>query len=117
MSLDRGRRAQTRDPRVALALPLDLEAAAARGAADEGEAQEGEGLRLAEPARSTSGRRVTAELDRAASQPDPPPTSRRFPRRRPRPQPRARSRPPPPPAAAKLMYGKPAWLRCWSSSR
>src|SRR3954452_20485905 len=65
MSLDRGRRAQTRDPRVAPALPLDLEAAAARGAADEGEAQEGEGLRLAEPARSTSGRRVTAELDQA----------------------------------------------------
>src|SRR3954451_787810 len=116
MSLDRGRRAQTRDPRVAPALPLDLEAAAARGAADEGEAQEGGGLRLAEPARSTSGRRVTVELDRAASQPAPP-TSRRVPRRRPRPQPRARSRPPPPPAAAKLMYGKPAWLRCWSSSR
>src|SRR4051794_6376613 len=72
MSLDRGRRGQTRGPRGAPALPLGLGTAAARGAADEGEAQEGEGLRLAEPARSTSGRRVTVELDRAASQPAPP---------------------------------------------
>src|SRR5690349_6175994 len=58
-------RPEPRPHAVAPALPLDLEAATARGAADEGEAQEGEGLRLAEPARSASGRRTTAELDQA----------------------------------------------------
>src|SRR3982751_369083 len=50
---------------VAPGLPLEQEASLAGSAADEGEAQEGEGLRLAEPAPGASGRRLAAELDQA----------------------------------------------------
>src|ERR671928_1444749 len=45
------------------ALPLKLEAAAAGSAADEGEAQEAEGLRLAKAPPRPVRRRVAAELD------------------------------------------------------
>ena len=48
---------------VASALPVDQEFAGARLAADEGEAQEVEGLRLAEPAPLPVGRREAAKLD------------------------------------------------------
>ncbi len=48
---------------IASALPFDQELAGARLAADEGEAQEVEGLRLAEPALRAFGRRMAAELD------------------------------------------------------
>ena len=50
---------------VAAALPMDLEVAPAGLAADEGEAQEVEGLRLAKPAPRALGRREAAELDQA----------------------------------------------------
>src|SRR3712207_8931756 len=46
-------------------LPLQQEGAAAADAADEGEAQEVEGLRLAEPAPGAPGRGEAAELDQA----------------------------------------------------
>ena len=50
---------------VAPALPVDQEFAGAAFAADEGEAQEAEGLRLAEPALRALGHRKAAELDQA----------------------------------------------------
>ena len=46
-------------------LPLEQEVALTGFAADEGKAQEVEGLRFAEPALRASGRRVAAELDQA----------------------------------------------------
>src|SRR5580704_7197399 len=56
---------QFRPHAVAPGLPLDEELAPARLAADEGEAQEVEGLRLAEPALLAVRRREAAELDQA----------------------------------------------------
>ena len=50
---------------VAAGFPLEREAPAARSSADEGEAQEVEGLRLAKPAPISSFRRKAAELDQA----------------------------------------------------
>ena len=50
---------------VAPGFPFDEELAATRLAADEGEAQEVEGLRLAEPAPLAVRRREAAELDQA----------------------------------------------------
>src|ERR687891_1985893 len=50
---------------VASRLPFDQEAAPTALAADEGEAQEVEGLRLAETALGASGRRMAAELEQA----------------------------------------------------
>src|SRR4051812_40603941 len=50
---------------VAPGLPFEQEAPLAGSAADEGEAQEGEGLRLAEPALGASGRSKAAKLDQA----------------------------------------------------
>src|SRR5918996_6140823 len=50
---------------VASGLPMDQEAPPTALAADEGEAQEGEGLRFAEPAPGAPCRRMAAELDQA----------------------------------------------------
>src|SRR5690349_21564670 len=50
---------------VAAGLPLEQEGAPSTAAADEREAQEGEGLRLAEPALRAPRRRVAAELEQA----------------------------------------------------
>jgi hypothetical protein len=50
---------------VAPALPVDQELAVTGLAADEGEAQEVEGLRFAEPTLLAIGRRMAAELDQA----------------------------------------------------
>ena len=50
---------------VASGLPLELEVSSTRFAADEGEAQDSEGLRFAEPASFTVGRRMTTKLDQA----------------------------------------------------
>jgi hypothetical protein len=48
---------------VAAGFPVDQEVAPARGAADEGEAQEGEGFRLAEAAPLAVSGRMAPELD------------------------------------------------------
>src|SRR3954451_8395052 len=48
---------------VPAGFPVDQEVAPARGAADEGETQESEGLRLAEAAPLAVARRIAAELD------------------------------------------------------
>src|SRR4051812_22213966 len=48
---------------VAAGFPVDPEVAPSRGAADEGETEESEGLRLAEAAPLAVARRITAELD------------------------------------------------------
>src|SRR4051794_20681688 len=58
-------RPERRPHAVAPALPRELEAASARSPAYVGEAQEVEGLRLAEPAPGTVRRREAAELDQA----------------------------------------------------
>jgi hypothetical protein len=50
---------------VGSGLPFDLEVAVARFAADEGEAEEGEGLRFAQAPPLTTGRSKAAEFDKA----------------------------------------------------
>jgi hypothetical protein len=58
-------RRQLRLQPVAPGLPPEQKPAAPRFATNEGEAQEGEGFRLAQPARLASGRRMAAKFDQA----------------------------------------------------
>ena len=88
---------QLRPHAVRPGLPLDLEAALAGFAADQREAEEGEGLRLAKPASLPVRRRMAAELDE--------PGLVRMQRQRKRPQPFAHRVPEAPGVALVLKAG------------